>query len=204
MKYRPTPPFVFVIAALLLGTLFGARATAAQVTVSWTHPVQFTDGSPLALVQIAHTRVEWGTCLSGGVFGTKLAEAIINAPQANMVSTVAPGTFCFRAFTKATSAAGGGESVASNVAQKIVPWPDPNPPVITTVLIGVSELRYNSAGTPRLARSLGTAPKGTECTGDVLFQRSTKRYYEIPLSAVKLKAGISPSSITGTIVAVCA
>ena len=169
---------------LLVGLLLSTATTAAlaaDVTVSWTHPVQFSDGSPLALNQIASTRVERGTC-NGTAFGTKQAEITVTAPAAQGVfAALVPGTYCFRAYTKATSAAGGGESVASNVASKTVAFPDPGPPVIVTVTTAVYDLKPNG----KLGFVVGTVPLGTEC-GQQITSQGQRKYHELSYADVNL------------------
>lgn len=128
-----------LLAFMLLGitalyVFAAAKVFAADVTVTWTHPTAFVDGTSLALGQIASTRVEYGSC-SGTAFGTKTGEVTVNAPATTAtISGFANGTTaCFRVFTRTTAAAGGLESGPSGVAQKAFGWPAPNPPTIVTV-----------------------------------------------------------------------
>lgn len=172
---------------LLLGVLvFAARsASAATVELSWTHPTSFVDGTPLAIGQIDSTRIEVGTCSAPSVFGTKQGEKVVAAPAASTTLTVNPGTWCYRAYSKATAAAGGGESVASGVVTGAVPWPNPNPPVLSTTVRTVYEIIPDRWDGARLGRAVGTAPVGTQCTGEGI---STQKgiVYEVPLDAVTL------------------
>ena len=168
---------ILIALALALATV---TAGAADVTVTWTHPTQNTDGTALPLASIASTRVEYGSC-SGSAFGTKAGEVTVTAPGTTATITLAPGTHCFRAYTRTVAAAGGLESGPSNAASKVVPFPPPNPPVITVVNIVAYEIQYHPVHGPRLGRNVGTVPLGTACgvaiTGD---------YHEVPLDAVTL------------------
>ena len=122
-----SPPFRLFLGVLLLLS-FSGPLLAANVTVSWTHPTQFTDGSALALNQIASTRVEYGSC-AGTAFGTVAGQVTVPAPATTTtISGFAPGTHCFRAYTRTTVAAGNQESGPSGMATKVIPFPPPNPP----------------------------------------------------------------------------
>lgn len=169
------------LSTLLLCVVYAAAAFGADLTVSWTHPVQFADGSPLAMSQIASTRVERGTC-NGTAFGTKQGEITVTAPAAQGVfAGLAPGTYCVRAYTKATSAAGGGESVASNVVSKVIDFPDPGPPVIVTVTTAVYDLKPNG----KLGFVVGTVALGTEC-GQRITTQGQRQYHELSYADVNL------------------
>ena len=165
-----------------------AAALAAEVTVSWTHPVNFSDGTPLAIAQIASTRVERGTC-NAGAFGTKQGEQTATGSATSVLfPSLSPGTYCFRAYTKATAAAGGLESIASNVASKVIPFPTPSPPVIVTVTTAVYDLKPNG----KLGFVVGTVALGTEC-GQQITSQGQRKYHELSMADVELTH--MPSSI---------
>ena len=165
---------------LLALLLLPFAAGAADVTVTWTHPSANTDGSALSVSNIASTRVEYGSC-SGTAFGTKAGEVVVPAPATTTTVTLAPGTHCFRAYTRTVAAVGGLESGPSGVASKVVPYSPPNPPVITVVNIVAYEIRQSPRGMVSLGRNVGTVPLGTACGVKV-----TGDYYEVPLDAVTL------------------
>jgi hypothetical protein len=136
-------------------------ALAANVTASWTHPTQFTDGTSLPLSSIASTRVEYGSC-SGTAFGTKAGEVVVPAPATSItINNFAPGTHCFRAFTRTVAAAGGLESGPSGVATKVIAFPPPNPPTIVTIETVAYSLKYTKSGL-RLAKG-GSIALGVPC-----------------------------------------
>jgi hypothetical protein len=166
--------------ALLLLALLPLSALAAGVTVSWTHPTQNTDGTALALANIASTRVEYGSC-SGTAFGTKAGEAVVPAPATTTTFDLAPGTYCFRAYSKTVAALGALESGPSGVASKVVPYSPPNPPVITVVNITAYEYIGPKGRNPaRLGKVVGTVPLGTACGQSMLGA-----YYTVPREAVR-------------------
>lgn len=113
----------------ILATL-PAIAAAEVVTVLWTNPTSYTDGSALSAASITRTRIEYGTCINATTFGTRISDVIAtgsvttaNTPNLN------PGTYCFRAYTTAS----GLESAPSSVASKVVVQPAPNPPSNVTI-----------------------------------------------------------------------
>jgi hypothetical protein len=108
----------------LLALLLVPVAHAATVTVDWTNPSTYTDGTPLPLAAIQQTRIEYGTC-SGALFGTRIADVVALGSAVTAVTpNLGPGTYCLRAYTRA----GGVESAPTNAIQVIVPVPVPNAP----------------------------------------------------------------------------
>ncbi len=109
-------------------------AKAADVRVSWTQPTQNTDGSAIPATgagSIASNRVEWGSCV-GTAFGTAAGSQSIPAATSYTVTGLAPAMHCFRVTAINTY---GSESGVSNVAQRNVAAPVPNPPVVTTATV---------------------------------------------------------------------
>lgn len=119
---------------LLVAGLAVVPVFAAPVTVTWTHPTSYSDGSPLVVADIASTTVEYGSC-NGSSFGTKAGQVVVNGPAASAQIERPPGTHCFRAATTVIASKGGGTSTFSNVASKVVPFPSPNPPTIIDVIV---------------------------------------------------------------------
>lgn len=164
MLSRLSPDFRTFLAGLLILMLVGFVATPAHggtISGSFTYPTTFTDGSTLAQSQIASVRVEYGTC-AGTAFGTELARTLVAPPATTFTFTlVPPGTYCVRAFTVTTAAAGAQESSTSSVASKTIPFPPPNPPLLT-IATTAYELRRYSNGTLRFVQ-VGTVPRGAPC-----------------------------------------
>lgn len=126
----------FLIGAAITLTLLIigiTNALSANISGTFTYPTKFVDGSSLALSQIERMRVEYGSC-NGTAFGTKAGEVLVTPPAtAYTITGLTPGPYCLRAFTKATTAAGGLESDSTNVLQHSIAWPKPEPGVLVTV-----------------------------------------------------------------------
>jgi hypothetical protein len=183
--------------SLLLLAMSSTLASAANVEVSWTHPTAFTDGTPLALTQIASTKIEYGTC-SGTAFGVKAGERVVPAPAATVSLTgFTPGLHCFRAATTTTTAAGGLTSTFSGVATKTIDWSPPNPPTIVTVAT-VARI-YKASG--ELGKVAGTIPLGKAC-GELLLDKKKADWYTVNREDVQLNSVGRKS--TAILVAKCA
>lgn len=116
----------------LLVAFVSLPAFAATVNVTWTNPVEYTDNTPLPSSAISRTRIEYGTCAAGNAFGTKAGDFISSGNDTAETSpNLAPGTYCFRAYTTAS----GIESAASNVSSSVVPQPAPKPPTLLQAIV---------------------------------------------------------------------
>lgn len=119
----------FLLAAI---ALFAIANDAAAVTVQWTLPTTFSDGTPLAPADVANVNLQWS---SGTTFGAVAGEVTINGAVTSAIVDRPPGSWCFRARVTATAAKGGGTSTFSNVSCKAVPFPNPNPPTIIDIIV---------------------------------------------------------------------
>ena len=190
--HSPLATIFGIMAALafaIILALFGiSRANAADVTLTWTHPTAFTDGTPLTPAMLANTRIEFGSC-AGAAFGTKTGE--VNLAPSFLTTTItglAPGTWCFRAYSKTTALYGGLESAPTGVVSKVIPFPAPNPPVLAVPLIAgmLQTPVYSVASTGKMSTFVGFADVGAQCNGPVLFTYRSKSFREVPRTAVKL------------------
>lgn len=157
---------------------------ADTVNLTWTNPTKNTNGT--AVGTILSTRLEYGTC-SGSAFGTKSGEWVqTGAAAASTSPDLAPSTWCFRAYTKTAN----GESAASNVAQKAIPAPLPNPP--TNLVADASNLTaYGISQTPD---KLTTFPVGTISAGTACDPSTTLNgLYRVPRSAVQWAGNVMPA-----------
>ncbi len=184
-----TPNFYLFLAALVFGMIVGflsfGKADAATVEVTWTNPTQYEDGTALPVADLASTRIEIGTCSAPSVFGTKQGEQVVTAPATVATLTVAPGTWCYRAFSKTVAGKGGLESRASGVVTNVVPYSPPNPPVLSTTVRVVYEVLPHRWDGAKLGRAVGTAPVGTKCLGEgITTQKGI--VYEVALDDVTL------------------
>ena len=154
---------VLTIAVLcvLLWLVLVRVVDAATLTPSWTLPTTNTDGSTIPATgpgSLTGTRVQYGSC-SGTAFGVMTAERLVVAPATTTVfDNIDPGTYCVRAYARNTYNM---ESVASNVASKVIPAPVPGAPVITTIATTAYEIRPTKSGI-HLAL-VGTIALGSQC-----------------------------------------
>ena len=163
-------------------------AYAAVLNVSWSHPTSFTDGSPLALAQIASTRIEYGDCSAPGVWGTTLGSVTVTAP-ATTASVTVPGfgDKCVRGYTRSTAAAGNLESVASGVAFKNAPAVAPNAPVFATpTLAAVYDLKFEKDGGVRLGRVVGEIDAGSVCGSEAVVITARRAFHQINSDTARL------------------
>lgn len=170
--------------------LVGGLASAATINVTWQNATEYTDGTVMAAGDLAGVRVEYGKCASPGVWGTKIGETFANAPSTSVQVTFNGwGDICVRGFTKtkATALVPNAESVASNVAFKLIPTPAPKPPVLTTVENFVYELDVTGSRAVKLAQRVGTVAFGVPCGEIPVVQRGGRTYYEVSPEHVSFK-----------------
>lgn len=160
-----------ILAILLIGMCIAGIASAATVTVTGTNPSTNTDTSAIPATgqgSLNNLRIEYGTCGTGGAFGTKAGE--VNRPpvapgaQFSEVLNLDPGTTCVRAFVRNTY---GVESDPSNVASKVVAPPKPGAPVLTTIAQQVYDVRPNERTFAfDRGRQVGSVKLGAACDED--------------------------------------
>lgn len=87
-----------VVLAVFVVIFLAAKAFAAgpTATISWTHPVMYTDGSVLALSEIKETVITWrrpGSTVNAG------SVRVVSPSNTTVVSGLACGNFNFTAVT---------------------------------------------------------------------------------------------------------
>ena len=172
--------------ALFFAFLFPIYVLAGVAVVSWSPPVTNTDGSTIPLSgdgSITETRVQYGTCASGGGFGTAQGQVVVAMPATSVeINSFTSGqTVCFRAFVRNTF---GIESAASNVASKTFDPPKPRPPVLVVVDTVAYDIRLDRDLMARLGRDVGRVAAGTECSGTPLVVTRRAAYYVIDNASV--------------------
>ena len=178
--------FLTGLALLTAVGLIAFNVKAADISGTFTYPTQFEDGSALTLVQIAAVRVEYGSC-AGTAFGTKAGEVSVAPPAtAFTITGLSPGTYCLRAYTRTTAAAGGLDSAPTGVVSKVIPFPPPKPPTFTVVNVVAYEITEHRVFGLRLARDIGRVPLGTACGGETVLQSGGSDYHAVPVEAVDL------------------
>lgn len=191
------------VAALTLGVLLSSvapHATGAVATLTWILPTQNEDGTTIPASgsgSLVETRIEYGTCTSGGGFANKTGQVVVPVPVTSVeINSFSAGqTVCFRAIAKNMA---GQESAPSNVAMKTFAPSPPKPPSLSVIETVAYEVQFNKRGY-RLAKAVGSVPLGTEC-GVLITSKRGKNYYEIGLDKVTLSQ--MPSS--AIVVAACA
>lgn len=127
----------FTIGMLLL-VGWCVSAQAATVTVTWTNPIQNTDDSAIPATgagSLSSARIEYGTCLTGGGFGTKAGEVVRPMPATTATLNLQPGSTCVRVTVTNSFNI---ESLPSNVVTRVIDPPQPKPPVLATVAIAIN------------------------------------------------------------------
>lgn len=93
--------------ALALFVFLPSKCEAGNADVSWTHPTQYVDGTPLPLASILRTEIQWGKCnATQTAFDTGVVPITVNvaAPAAaQAIPAIPTGKYCFRARTVSTA-----------------------------------------------------------------------------------------------------
>lgn len=88
---------------LALFVFLPSKCEAGNADVTWTHPTQYVDGTPLALASIGRTEIQWGKCnstMTGFDAGVTPTTVNVTAPTASQAIPAIPtGRYCFRART---------------------------------------------------------------------------------------------------------
>lgn len=170
------------LAALVCVTLLGlwvSSAYAADAQLSWQHPTERVDGTPLPLAEIAQTRINWGLC-SG-----ELNQAVdVPAPATtHTLPGLNYGTWCFVARTVDT---GGLVSDPTGPVQKVIVAP-PKPPGFVTVNVIAYEVRWEPGRATVLGDAVGLIRRGVACGDSVITTKGQRKYHEVPMDMVKLR-----------------
>jgi len=171
-----------VIAVVLLLALVVTVAKAENATVSWTHPTQRVDNSPLPLSEIRETQVDWGLCVAGAFPGVPVGTAATPAPGTSQtIPNLTYGTWCFRARTVDTGSRLSDNSLTVN---KIIIAP-PKPPSLNSTVTLAYDVKFTPSGKVLLGKVVGSIALGTECIpGAIETNKGT--YYEVGLDNVVL------------------
>lgn len=181
---------IFFVMAML------SNANGATAELTWTHPTQRVDNTPITLAEIKETQIDWAKCGVGNVFpvtveGTKAVPAPGTVTQ---VANLAYGTWCFRARSVDT-----GNLVSDNSGtvwrQFVAP---PKPPVITTVGGVAWEMKWNGKDGAYLAKVVGTVAPGAACYG--LAPALGFNIFPVDRTAVEFDRNVGPNAV---IVAEC-
>lgn len=181
--------------ALVMMVLTCSLAKAADATLTWTHPTQRVDNTPIALSEIKETQIDWGLCTTGNVFpATPVGTKSVPAPATTTVVTgLAYGTWCFRARTVDTL-----NEASANSGTVWKQWlAPPKPPVLSPTITVAYEFNMNGWGEIKLGKAIGTIKEGATCV-DNPIQTNKGEYYEIDLANVELYGKQPKSSMVLT------
>lgn len=174
------------IGGLLVGLgLAIGTAHADDGTVTWTHPTQYVDNTPIPAGGIAATEIQYGKCNATrtGLLATP-SPVTVSVPfpaTTRVISGLTTAEWCFAARTTQPI---GSPSDWTGYVWKLVDI-KPKPPVLSAT-ITLAYDTWTFGGKVYLGRNVGTVPLGTPCLEGAVVPTATRSYYEIPASAVTL------------------
>lgn len=169
------------IVAVGLCLLFAGVSQATTVTISWTNPTAYVDGTALPASDITRTTVVWGASATA-----MTSSKVVTGAATSTTIDLAPGTW----FVSARTTAKGADSALAGTVQHIVVQPAPNPPTGLSVVPVVAGINMSPAfkilpdGTRSQVVS-GFVPVGTTCSGPIVFRYRDKPYRKVAHRDVK-------------------
>ena len=205
MSYRKPDWFnliIFTIIAVAVMYFAGIfkKADAGEATLTWTHPTQYVDATPLPLANIARTEIQYAKCnaartgfLSGA---TPVIGSVAPPPATGTIAGLTAGTWCFRARTVTTASE---SSVWSGfVSTVIVDDPVPAIPTPPTDLTVNPTVRTAYSLVKRVDRlvlaAVGTVAPGTACVPT----QQVNGYFVVPRSSVIWSGSVKPDVVVAT------
>jgi len=164
------------LAAVLVLSLLTTVVVAAERTVTWLNPTQYTDGSALPASDIERTTIVWGSSAQ------QLTNSkVVNGSATSTVIDFPVGTH----YVAAKTTAKGTESGLSNVAQVTIAQPAPNAPSNLKVQAGQQTAYVIKQTTGNISVvAVGQAHAGTACSTTDAVIADGKTYYVIPKESV--------------------
>lgn len=168
---------------ILVFVLMAKSVYAADATVSWTHPTQRVDNTPITLAEIRETQIDWGVCATGNTFpATPAGTKAVPAPgTTTQVTGLTYGTWCFRARSVDTAGLAS-DNTGTVWKQYLAP---PKPPVLSSIITVAYEIQMNSWGEIKLGSKVGTMELGTPCVDNPIWTNKGE-YFEVDRSDVTL------------------
>lgn len=176
-------------AALLLATF---AAVAGTITMNWTTPTTYADGTAIPAGDLTGYRLAYGQCpdgktlpasaassnVSGGSTLTYTITGLQDSPNKTATNpSPTPIIYCIVAFAESAAR---GESNPTNVVNDTMPaLPGPNPPGGLAVSSTTAYQLKTSPNGPRLA-SIGEVPLGTQCDQTLSVTVDGTTYYAVP------------------------
>ena len=177
--------------SLLLACSAHAQDTAM---LSWQHPTEYTDGSPLPLSEIQNYMVFWSdTTCDGQQLTSSPNNAIVDAPGNTYETPVlSVGTWCFT--VRALAVNNPNPSAPSNVAMKVI-MNDPRAPNLS---VNGDDQVYQIIQTINAVTLIpvGTVPLGTMCNGALVISDSNGLIaYQVDRSLVAWFGNVQPEVV---------
>lgn len=162
----------------------GARASqAADATVEWNHPTQYTDNTTIPAGVLTATEIRYGICNATRTgFLASPAPVTVSVPYPTATRTISGlgnGSWCFQARSLAGPS---NPSDWTGYAFKDIVLV-PKPPVLnSTITVAYETWRF--LGKTYLGRSVGTIALGLPCEPGAVVSTATATYYAIDPAAV--------------------
>jgi hypothetical protein len=192
----------YIVLGALVISLVGAfiQAHAADATLTWSHPTQYTDNTAIPAGALTQTSIIYGKCNAGntGLLTTPAPVTVTVAYPATsrVITGLGEGTWCFAARSETATA----QSAWTGYVFKPIVL-TPKPPVLSSTITLAYET-WQFLGKTYLGRYVGTIELGTPCQEGAIVSTSRATYYEIDPGAVTLAEGRTPRP--GPIVTQCA
>jgi hypothetical protein len=182
--------FLLAASATLMLMLFSLTVRAADATLTWTNPTQYTDGSAIAPGALTQTSILYGKCNAGsnGLLATP-APVTVPVPQpatTKVITGLGAGSWCFAA--RAETAAEQSDFTAY-VSKTIILKPAPPTGLTVTVLTAFMAVRQDDR---YVMVPVGTVPAGTACDSNNGVIADGKSYYAVPFAQVSFYGATQP------------
>lgn len=163
--------------------LIAGLVQADTVPVTWSNPTANTNGSALPVSSITRTTIIWAAVPLGEGIATTGTKVVLGSATSTTIE-LPPGTW----YVGARTTANGNDSGLSNVIQRVVVQPTPNPPVLSVVPVvaglNMSPAYKILADGKRSEVVAGFVRTGTACSGPVIWRYRSKDYRRVPRASV--------------------
>lgn len=177
---------------LTLTLVFALAAHAGTASLTWTHPTQYTDNTPIAAGAITATEINYGACNAAktGLLATPapVVVSVAYPAAARDIMGLAPGDWCFQARTIAGSAS----AWTAFVNKTIVQMPPQPPSNLTVTQLTVYHIQKREDRFVLLP--VGTVPADTVCDPT----QSVNGYFVVPRAAVIWSGTVKPPVVVAS------
>jgi len=179
------------LSALLL-CLVSGLTFAADATLSWVNPTQYTDGSPIPAGVLASTGIEYGLCDATGaaIAGTPSTASAAAPATTTVVSGLGNGSWCFHA--KAVTVSGSYSTWSAMATKTIVLTPAAPTGLTVAVRTAFMAVRENDS---YAMIPVGTVSGGTSCDSNNGVISSGIAYFAVPSASVTWYGATKPTVV---------